>query len=41
MVIPGLRLIQAKERSAAMRLFNQASYYPAAMLAVVLLSLLI
>jgi 4-hydroxybenzoate polyprenyltransferase len=41
MVIPGLRLIQARERSAAMQLFNQASYYPAAMLAVVLLSLLI
>jgi len=38
---PGLRLFQGRDRSAAMQLFNRASYYPAAMLAVVLMGLLI
>lgn len=41
LVMPGLRLFQARDRSSAMQLFNRASYYPAAMLAVVLVSLLI
>jgi len=41
LVKPGLRLFQTKDRATAMQLFNQASYYPAAMLAVVLVSLLI
>jgi 4-hydroxybenzoate polyprenyltransferase len=36
---PGLRLYQQKDRSAAMALFNRASYYPAALLAVVLIGL--
>jgi 4-hydroxybenzoate polyprenyltransferase len=38
---PGLRLYQGQERSLAMQLFNRASYFPAAMLALVLVSLLI
>jgi 4-hydroxybenzoate polyprenyltransferase len=41
LIIPGLRLFQTRDRSSAMQLFNRASYYPAAMLAVVLVSLLI
>jgi 4-hydroxybenzoate polyprenyltransferase len=41
LVKPGLRLFQTRDRSSAMQLFNRASYYPAAMLAVVLASLLI
>jgi len=41
LVRPGLRLFQTRDRSSAMQLFNRASYYPAAMLAVVLVSLLI
>lgn len=41
LIIPGLRLFQTRERSAAMQLFNRASYFPAAMLTVVLASLLI
>jgi len=41
LIWPGLRLFQGRERSIAMALFNRASYYPAAMLGVVLLSLLI
>jgi 4-hydroxybenzoate polyprenyltransferase len=41
LVAPGLRLFQTRDRSSAMQLFNRASYYPAAMLAVVLVSLLI
>jgi 4-hydroxybenzoate polyprenyltransferase len=40
LIWPGLRLFQDKDRSAAMQLFNRASYFPAAMLAVVLMSLL-
>ncbi len=40
LVWPGLRLCHAQDRSAAMQLFNRASYYPAAMLALVLISLL-
>jgi len=40
LVAPGLRLFQHRERSIAMALFNRASYYPAAMLALVLISLL-
>ena len=41
LIKPGLRLFQTRDRSSAMQLFNRASYYPAAMLAVVLVSLLI
>jgi 4-hydroxybenzoate polyprenyltransferase len=37
---PGLRLYQGRDRSLAMQLFNRASYFPAAMLALVLVSLL-
>jgi 4-hydroxybenzoate polyprenyltransferase len=37
---PGLRLFRDRDRSAAMRLFNRASYFPAVMLAVVLMRLL-
>jgi 4-hydroxybenzoate polyprenyltransferase len=37
---PALRLIQGKERDQAMVLFNRASYYPPALLGVVLVSLL-
>jgi 4-hydroxybenzoate polyprenyltransferase len=40
LVWPGLRLFHGQDRSAAMQLFNRASYYPAAMLALVLISLL-
>ncbi len=36
LLIPGFRLFQTKQRDAAMALFNRASYFPAAMLAVVL-----
>jgi 4-hydroxybenzoate polyprenyltransferase len=39
LIEPGLRLFQTRDRSAAMRLFNRASYYPAAMLLVVLVGL--
>jgi len=35
LIWPGLRLLRDKDRSAAMQLFNRASYFPAAMLAVV------
>jgi len=38
--LAGLRLFHCRERSRAMDLFNRASYYPAAMLALVLISLL-
>lgn len=41
LIKPGLRLFQTRDRSAAILLFNRASYYPAAMLAVVLASLLL
>jgi len=41
LIWPGLRLFQCRVRSIAMALFNRASYYPAAMLGVVLLSLVI
>ncbi len=41
LIEPGLRLYHTRDRFAAMQLFNRASYYPAAMLAVVLVSLLI
>jgi 4-hydroxybenzoate polyprenyltransferase len=34
---PGLRLFETKDRTAAMKLFTRASYYPPAMLGVVLL----
>jgi 4-hydroxybenzoate polyprenyltransferase len=37
---PGLRLSQGPVQSAAMHLFNRASYYPAAMLVLVLICLL-
>jgi len=37
---PALRLIQGKGRDHAMVLFNRASYYPPALLGVVLISLL-
>jgi 4-hydroxybenzoate polyprenyltransferase len=40
LIWPGLRLSQGQDRSMAMQLFNRASYYPAAMLALVLISLL-
>jgi 4-hydroxybenzoate polyprenyltransferase len=40
LIWPGLRLFQGQDRSMAMQLFNRASYYPAAMLALVLISLL-
>lgn len=40
LIWPGLRLFHCRERSLAMALFNRASYYPAAMLALVLISLL-
>jgi 4-hydroxybenzoate polyprenyltransferase len=40
LIWPGLRLFQGRKRSIAMALFNHASYYPAAMLALVLISLL-
>jgi 4-hydroxybenzoate polyprenyltransferase len=40
LIWPGLRLFHCRERSIAMELFNRASYYPAAMLALVLISLL-
>ncbi len=40
LIYPGLRLLQSRDRSTAMQLFNRASYYPAALLAVVLMSLL-
>ena len=40
LISPGLRLLRSRDRSAAMQLFNRASYYPAALLAVVLTSLL-
>ena len=40
LIWPGLRLFHCRERSRAMELFNRASYYPAAMLALVLISLL-
>jgi 4-hydroxybenzoate polyprenyltransferase len=40
LIWPGLRLSQGQNRSMAMQLFNRASYYPAAMLALVLISLL-
>jgi 4-hydroxybenzoate polyprenyltransferase len=38
---PGMRLVRDKDRDAAMHLFNRASYYPPAVLVIVLLSLLI
>lgn len=41
LVWPGLRLFRDQDRSAAMQLFNRASYFPAAMLAVVAMRLLI
>lgn len=37
---PALRLVQGKEREQAMTLFNRASYYPPALLGVVLISLI-
>jgi hypothetical protein len=37
---PALRLIQGKGSDQAMALFNRASYYPPALLGVVLISLL-
>lgn len=37
---PGLRLFQKRDGASAMALFNRASYYPPALLAVVLLGLL-
>jgi 4-hydroxybenzoate polyprenyltransferase len=40
LIWPGLRLWQGPDRSTALQLFNRASYYPPAMLAVVLMSLL-
>jgi len=40
LIWPGLRLFQRRERPIAMALFNRASYYPAVMLALVLISLL-
>jgi 4-hydroxybenzoate polyprenyltransferase len=39
LVGPGLRLYQRKDKPSAMALFNRASYYPAALLAVVLIGL--
>jgi 4-hydroxybenzoate polyprenyltransferase len=41
LIWPGVRLFHVRERSMALELFNRASYYPAAMLGVVLMSLLI
>lgn len=41
LLIPALRLYISKERSHAMALFNKASYYPLAMLVVVVINLLI
>lgn len=40
LIWPGLRLLRSQDRSTAMQLFNRASYYPAALLAVVLVGLL-
>jgi 4-hydroxybenzoate polyprenyltransferase len=40
LIWPGLRLYQGKDRFLAMQLFNRASIYPAAMLSLVLISLL-
>jgi 4-hydroxybenzoate polyprenyltransferase len=40
LIRPGLRLLQERGRATAMALFNRASYYPPALLAVVLLGLL-
>lgn len=41
LLMPALRLYISKERSHAMALFNKASYYPLAMLVVVVINLLI
>ncbi|MGE5256428.1 MAG: UbiA family prenyltransferase [Hyphomicrobiales bacterium] len=40
LIKPGLRLFREQDRATAMALFNRASYYPPALLAVVLLGLL-
>jgi 4-hydroxybenzoate polyprenyltransferase len=40
LIWPGLRLFRDKDRFAAMRLFNRASYFPTALLAIVLMRLL-
>lgn len=39
LLLPGFKLFQTKQREAAMALFNKASYFPAAMLGLVLLLL--
>jgi 4-hydroxybenzoate polyprenyltransferase len=40
LIRPGLHLFQKRDRATAMALFNRASYYPPALLAVVLLGLM-
>jgi 4-hydroxybenzoate polyprenyltransferase len=39
LISPGLRLFRKRDRASAMALFNRASYYPPALLAVVILGL--
>jgi 4-hydroxybenzoate polyprenyltransferase len=41
LILPVMNLVRQKDGQAAMKLFNRASYYPAAMLLVVLLSVVI
>ncbi len=41
LLLPALKLYQTRKRSHSMALFNRASYYPAALLAVVLIKMII
>ena len=41
LIWPGLRLSQGQDRSMAMQLFNRASYYPLALLAVMVVKMII
>jgi 4-hydroxybenzoate polyprenyltransferase len=40
LLLPALKLYQSRNRSDAMALFNKASYYPAALLMIVLIKLI-
>jgi 4-hydroxybenzoate polyprenyltransferase len=38
LLVPAMRLVRSRERSAALQVFNRASYYPLWMLGLVLVS---
>jgi 4-hydroxybenzoate polyprenyltransferase len=41
LLLPALKLYQSRKRSHAMALFNKASYYPAALLVIVLIKMMV